>query len=144
MKEETWGALEELFSSAPILKAEAVDLVEIAEGEAMVGVPLGNDYTEFIAKYGGAIVGPFRIFGLRRAAPMGTNEGSFVEVTNAFRRQQWPGVADWVVISMDHAGNPVGLDKDGKVRISDHDAGGVRTIATDFEEYLRKQCLGMD
>ena len=47
----------------------------------------------------------------------------------------------WAVISMDHSGNPIGLDADGKIWISDHDAGAVQVIANNFESYLRNQCL---
>jgi hypothetical protein len=141
MREETWQALEELFSDHPILKAEPVNFQEIAEAERMLGIALDADYKEFVRRYGGAIVGPFRIFGLRRAVPMGNGEGSFVEVTLSFRRQESPGVDKWAVVSMDHAGNPVGLDAEGKVWIYDHDARAAQIIAVNFENYLRKQCL---
>jgi hypothetical protein len=141
MRDETWQALEDLFSRTPILKAGAVDLDEIVAAEQEVGIPLGADYREFVHRYGGAFVGPFPVFGLRKALPMGRNEVSFVEVTKTFRQQGWPGVEKWAVISKDHAGNPVGLDAEGKVWIYDHDARAVQLIATTFEAYLRRQCL---
>ena len=143
MRNETWQALDDLFSRTPILRAEGVETDEIAAAEHEVGVKLDEDYKEFIRRYGGAIVGPFRVFGLRKAVPMGRNEESFVEVTKTFRRQRWPGVEAWAIISMDHAGNPVGLDTEGKVWIYDHDARAAKVIASDFEDYLRKQCLKM-
>jgi hypothetical protein len=143
MRDETWLALDEMFSKTPVLKAEAVDPSEIAAAEVEVGVVLSSDYKEFIARYGGAIVGPFRVFGLRKAIPMGKNEGSFVDITNTFRRQRWPGVDKLAVISMDHGGNPVGLDATGKIWISDHDSGSVQAIALDFEDYLRRRCLNL-
>ncbi len=143
MKNETWQVLDDLFSRMPSLKAEPVDPSEIAAAAAEIGVPLNSDYAAFVTRYGGAIVGPFRIFGLRKAIPMGKNEASFVEVTKGFRRQGWPGVENWAVISVDHAGNPVGLDEEGKVWISDHDAGAMQIIANDFEDYLRRRCLAL-
>lgn len=143
MRDETWQALDDMFFRTPILKAEEVESDEIAAAERKVGVALADDYKEFIRRYGGAIVGPFRVFGLRKAAPMGRNEGSFVEITESFRRRCWPGAEKWAVISMDHAGNPVGLDAEGKVWISDHDTRAVQTIAANFEVYLRKQCLNL-
>jgi hypothetical protein len=133
-----------LFLKKPLLRAEAVDLSENAAAAAEIGIPLSRDYAEFVARYGGASVGPFRIFELRRAIPMGKNEASFVDVTNGFRRQGWPGVEKWAIISMDHPGNPVGLDKEGRIWISDPDARVAQTIANDFEEYLRKQCLSLE
>jgi hypothetical protein len=141
MRDETWQVLDDIFSRAPILKSEKVEFDEISAAEGEVGVVLSDDYKEFVHRYGGAIVGPFRVFGLRKAVPMGRNEGSFVEVTNSFRRQRWPGVEKWAIISTDQAGNPVGLDAEGKIWISDHDARAVQTIAASFEAYLRKQCL---
>ena len=143
MRNETWQVLDDIFSRTPILKAEEVESDEIAAAEREVGVVLADDYKEFVLRYGGAIVGPFRVFGLRKAVPMGRNEGSFVEVTNSFRRQRWPGVEKWAIISADHAGNPVGLDAEGKIWISDHDARAVQIIAANFEAYLRKQCLNL-
>ena len=143
MKENTWQTLNELFSISPILKAEGVAASEIAAAEAEIGVVLSRDYKDFIAEYGGAIIGPFRIFGLRKAIPMGKNEASFVEITKMFRQQHWPGVEKWAIISMDHGGNPIGLDEAGTVWISDHDAQAVQVIAHDFEEYLRRCCLNL-
>ena len=141
MRDETWQVLDDIFSRTPILKSEEVEFDEISAAEGEVGVVLSDDYKEFVHRYGGAIVGQFRVFGLRKAVPMGRNEGSFVEVTNSFRRQRWPGVEKWAIISTDHAGNPIGLDAEGKIWISDHDARAVQTIAASFEAYLRKQCL---
>ncbi len=143
MRDETWQALDDLFSKTPILKADVVESDEIAAAERDVGVVLHEDYKEFVHRYGGAIVGPFRVFGLRKAVPMGNHEASFVEVTKSFRLQRWPAVEKWAVISMDYGGNPIGLDEAGKVWISDHDARAVQVVAENFEEYLRKRCLNM-
>jgi hypothetical protein len=143
MQDQTWQALDNLFSRMPILKAETVESCEISDAEREVGIPLADDYKEFIRRYGGAIVGPFRVFGLRKAVPMARYEGSFVEVTKTFRLQRWPGVEKWAIISTDHAGNPIGLDRTGKIWISDHDAGAAQVIAANFEEYLRKRCLNL-
>lgn len=144
MKETTWQAVNDMFTKAPIMKSEPVDLAEILAAEAVIGVKLSSDYKEFVARYGGAIVGPFRIYGLRKAEPMGNNEESFVEITKHFRRQGWPGVEHWAIVSMDHSGNPVGLDPAGKVWISDHDTRTVQLLAEDFERYLTMYCLKLE
>jgi hypothetical protein len=143
MKAETWKLLDELFAETPILRAEHVDQDEIEMAENDLGVRLDNDYKEFIARYGGAIVGPYRVFGLRRAAPMSKPESSFVAITRNFRRQVWPGVSDWVVFSSDHAGNPVGLSVTGEVWVSDHDSRAIQLIAPSFESYIRIVCLNL-
>lgn len=143
MQNEVWQELDDMFAKHPVMKAIPVSLQEIDDSAAQIGVPFPDDYREFVNRYGGAIVGPFPIFGLRKAAPMAKDEGSVVDITRQFRNQRWPGVETWVVFSMDHAGNPVGFDKTGKVWICDHDARVVEVIANDFEEYLRKRCLKM-
>lgn len=143
MKSDTWQALDELYATHPIMKAESVPYEEIDSAFAEIAFGLPDDYREFIHRYGGAIVGAFPVFGLRRAGPMGVDDGSFIEVTESFRRQRWPGVENWAVISTDHAGNPIGLDAEGKVWIYDHDACAAQVIAGDFESYLRKRCLNL-
>ena len=143
MREETWKALEDMFSAHPILRARAVAVKEILTAEAELGMRLSDDYKQFVCRYGGAIVGPFPIFGLRRAAPMARNEASFVDLTNDFKKRAWPGVERWAIISIDHAGNPVGLDNQGKIWISDHDSRAVQLLAENFEGYLREYCLNL-
>lgn len=141
MHADTWQRIDEMFTKHPIMRAEGVSYQEINASTAEIGIPLPDDYREFIHRYGGAIVGPFPIFGLRRATPMAKDEGSVIDVTRQFREQGWPGTDAWVVFSLDHAGNPIGLDRHGKVWISDHDARVVELLANDFEDYLCKQCL---
>lgn len=143
MRPETWQAIDEMFREDPVLRAGEVSYEEIDAAAAQAGFQLDLDYREFVHRYGGAIVGPYRIYGLRSAPAMGRKGNSVFEITRDFRRQRWPGVDDWLVISIDHAGNPIGIDKDGKVWISDHDAGVVEPIANSFEEFLRKRCLNM-
>jgi hypothetical protein len=141
MSSEVWAAIEEMFTKHPVMKAEPVAYDEIDRIATAVGIRFSEDYREFVHRYGGAVVGPLPIIGLRKAPAMARTESSMLEVTKHFRRQGWKGVGDWVVISVDHAGNPIGLDNDGKIWISDHDVGVVEVIAKNFEEYLRKRCL---
>jgi hypothetical protein len=141
MRDDTWNAMEDLLDRHPILRAEEVAAEEVEAAEAEIGIRLSDDYKQFVERHGGAIVGAFPIFGLRRAAPMDDNDGSFVDVTRGFRRQHWPGIGGWAIISVDHAGNPVGLDNEGRVWISDHDARAVQLLADTFEGYVRKWCL---
>src|SRR2546428_5537635 len=122
MREETWNAIEPMFARFLFMRADGVDISEIDAASQELGIPFAGDYREFVHRYGGAIVGPYPIFGLRRADPMAMNEGSVLEVTRRFQEKRWPGTESRVVFSIDHAGNPVGLDSDGKVWLSDHDA----------------------
>lgn len=99
-----------------------------------------DDYRQFLSQYGGAIVGPYPVYGLARAEPMDGRLWSVVQVTQHFRKQSWPGTDRVYVISMDHAGNPIGIDEAGKVVSFDHDAGEMVEVASSFDRYLQR-CL---
>jgi len=143
MRPDTLRRLDDDFEKHPATVAGPVPMPEVAALEQRTGFSLPQDYLEFVARYGGGIVGPYVIHGLRAAEAMGDDEASALDVTWRFRKQRWRGTEAWLVISADHAGNPVGLDKDGKVWISDHDAGVVEIIASSFEAYLLERCLHM-
>jgi hypothetical protein len=140
MKPGTIALLEQDFNECPFLYGGEVPLEEIDQAAAALGMAFPQDYVEFVRRFGGGIVGPYRIFGLRKASAMG-RAFSVVRITMDFRLQHWPGTDKWIIISEDHAGNPIGVDADGKVWISDHDFGQIVQIAASFEDYLRKKCL---
>ena len=140
MRTDTIEALEEKFRLSPFLMGGTVSREEIDQAAMVIGATFPEDYIDFLERFGGAIVGPYPIFGLRKVSAMGTTF-SVVNVTNDFRQQNWRGTEDWVVFSEDHAGNPIGIAPDGKVWISDHDIGQVTILAECFEDYLRKKCL---
>jgi hypothetical protein len=144
MKAETIQALNDGFEKHPVTVAGCVPRPEVDTLEKQIGFRLPEDYKEFVTRYGGGIVGSFSIFGLRAAHAMAVAEASALEVTHRFRKFDWEGTSNWLIVSMDLSGNPIGLDPRGKVWISDHDAGGVRELAPNFEEYLRKWCLKLD
>jgi hypothetical protein len=123
-----------------MLKAEPVPAAEVTAASATMRLSFPADYSEFLERYGAALVGPFPIFGLRAVEAMG-NEWSVVEVNRRYRADNWPGVQNWLVVSADHSGNPMGIDRDGRVWISDHDLGGISPVGDDFEDFLRKKCL---
>lgn len=138
MKKELLDALSKLFSENPILASDSVPSQEIDSLEAAVGFALPEDYKEFVAKYGGGIVGSFCIYGLRASHAMAQNDASAMEVTRRFRKFGWEGVSNWLVFSMDLGGSPIGFDSDGKVWISDHESREIRNIAQSFEDFLLK------
>jgi hypothetical protein len=138
VKVETWNLLEDLFQRFPILRAEPVPGTEVHEASAELGLVFPDDYSQFVERFGAAMVGAYPIFGLRPVDPMGTF-WSVVQVNKHFRSQSWPGIADWLIISMDQGGNPLGIDNSGKVLCSDH--GDVISIAENFEDFLRVHCL---
>jgi hypothetical protein len=143
MKDDTLKRLDQMFAESPILRAEEAPTEnEIDEASNAVGIPFSKDFREFLARYGGATVGPYPVFGLRPSEVM-DDRWSVVEVTKEVRASGIEGIDGWVIVSEDHSGNPVGMDGDGKVWIYDHDFGGVSELAPSFEEYLRTQCLNI-
>jgi hypothetical protein len=142
MRSDTVERLDAEFAEFPIMRASEVpSKAEVAESEQQIGVAFDSDYREFLLRYGGGMVGPYPIFGLRPVEVMGTDHWSVVEMTRHCRSDGVPGVERWVVISEDHAGNPVGMDAEGSIWIHDHDFGGIAAIACSFEEYVRHRCL---
>jgi hypothetical protein len=135
MRPETIRRLDELFAAAPVLVAgPGVSEEEILEAERDVGTPFDPDYKEFVLRYGGAMVGSLPVLGLRHAEVMGAE--TVVDATARFRAAGWTPTDRWVVVSMDLAGNPIGLDPDGGVWVSDHDAGDVSRVAHNFEQFV--------
>ncbi len=144
MRQETWYILEKEFSEWPRTKGEPVTEYEFDAALVEIGVvSVDADYRQFVSKYGGAQIGN-PIYGLRRAPCMGENEESFIIQTKQYRELGWPGIANWLIFSMDGAGNPVGFAEDGKVYVSDTDCAEIIYVCANFEEYLRKECLEID
>ena len=141
MKPETWKKLEEMFEDAPMMRAEGVTEFEFEEAAKTVNFGLPSDYKEFVCKFGGAIVGPYSIYGLRASSAMGLDDASAFEVTQRFKRDGWSDLDEALVISSDHSGNPVYLKPSGEIWIADHDFGEPIKLAESFEGYLLDRCL---
>jgi hypothetical protein len=139
MKEETWKILEVEFQRSPILRAGGVSDEEIDAASEGIGITFPDDYREFLRRYGGATVGAYHIVGLRQSETM--SNGSVTSVNNDFRIKGWPGIESWLIISVDHGGNPIGFAPDGQIWISDHDFGIVKPIAQDFEDFIHNYCF---
>jgi hypothetical protein len=140
MTEDTWSRLDAVFAEFPALKAEPVPAGEVAAASARLGRSFPDDYSLFIARYGSAIVGPYPVFGLRPAEPLG-NDWSVIDINRRYRADKWPGVEDWLIFSADNSRNPVGFDSAGRVLLSDHDLGDTTVVAEGFEDSLPEHCL---
>ena len=145
MMQDTWGHLDSRFMTDPIMRAkEGPSRSELDDAAREIGVSVDPDLSEFIIRYGGAVVGAFPIYGLRPVELMGDDRWSIMTLTGLYR-SQLPGLLeDWCIFSEDHAGNPIGIRPDGSVWIFDHDFGGADKIYDNFEMYIRKQCLNID
>jgi hypothetical protein len=141
MNEITLAQLDADFAKHPVLVAGPASAADIAELEAFASSPLPADYKVFVARYGGAIVGPYSVFGFGASDAMGDDESSAIQVTERFRSQRWPGCESALVISMDHAGNAITLDQQGRVHRHDHDSGTTEQLAASFEDFIANWCL---
>ena len=144
MKSETWNLIEEFFVDSPTLKSESVSYELIDKEFNENGFVIPESYREFIHRYGGAILGAYSVYGVGSCKLMGNDTESVFKVTDSFKAQGWPGVEEWLVISMDAAGNPIGMDTGGKIWISDVVHGCIDELADDFEEYVLEWCLDFE
>ena len=133
--------LDSEFAEFPVLVAGPATQQAVRQIEDFVGFPLSDSYRDFVARYGGAIVGPYSVFGSGASNAMAANESSVIEVTNRFRADNWPGSDNALVVSMDHAGNAIMLGEDGKIVCYDHDAGETDILAPTFERFIIDWCL---
>lgn len=128
-------SLERELESSRVLWGEPVTEAEIDRASASLGKDFPNAYREFLARFGGAVVGGFPIFGLRPVEAMG-KPWSVMEVDEQIRQTGIPELARWLVISSNHAGSPIGIRPDGSVWIWDHDFGGPSELAENFEDFV--------
>lgn len=81
MKNDTWNLLEQKFADFPILRATPATPEEIEKAALDLNCQFHEDYVEFLRRYGGAMVGPYPIFGLNVPEVMG-DPGTVVAVTS--------------------------------------------------------------
>lgn len=141
MRQNTWDAINKLLERFPDLRGEAVEFVEIELAALELGVRFPIDYAEYLRRYGSTQLGPYPIFGPRRASPMGRIHGTVVEATRSFYRHKSLANQNWIIFSVDTGGNPVAFDGEGKVWVHNSATGATEAIAESFEAYLRLVCL---
>lgn len=139
MNDHVVRQLRKYFAQSPALCGKPASEAAITSAQERLGCIFEPAYVEFLRLFGCGVVGPDPIFGLGADAvdAMGSDE-DVVTQTEHFRAQQWLGVSGWYVVSVDGRGNPIGIDSDGRVRLSDHDAGEIVDVAESFEKFLVK------
>ena len=121
------------------LYAGSVDEDLIHDVEKNLNLLFSDEYIKFVRQYGCAIVGGFYIFGLKTLSIMGDTLNTVLSNTLFYRDQNWPGLENCYVISDDGRGNPIYMDREGKVWLSDHDSGFETILLADsFNEFLIK------
>lgn len=144
MKQSTWDLIDKAHegiegfvrATGPALTDE-----EISAASAELGIDFPADYREFLLRLGAATIGQFHIFGLRRTEVC---PNLLVERNRFYRRQGWPGISDWLILTDDGTGNPVGIARDGRVLCVDHNRGfAVEEWGRDFEDFIRRACRNL-
>lgn len=133
--------LDDEFSKSPSLVCGPVSAAAVEKIQSYAGFRLPESYRIFVEAYGGAIVGPYSIYGSGASEAMGEYESSVIDMTERFRADNWPGTEGALVISMDHAGNAITLTDTGTIERFDHDYGIMEQRASDFEGFIVDWCL---
>lgn len=138
---EMFAVLDSKFDRHPALATGPTNPERIEELEQFAGFRLPSAYKEFVRRYGGAIVGSYPVFGIGASEIRGAKDGSAIQVTERFRFDRWPGTEVALVVSIDHAGNPITMDRGGAVSRFDHDSGTSEKLASSFEDFVLHWCL---
>jgi SMI1 / KNR4 family (SUKH-1) len=135
-----WALLEERFKSYPEDFGGKCELKEIEEAQKEIGLNFNNSYKKFLSKYGSVTLSGYIIYGLIPLPEMGRAHNDVIKKTKFFKEtQKWPDIENWYIISDDGRGNPIGIDHEGRVWLSDHDSGFEQIkLADSFEEFLYK------
>lgn len=142
MSDKVWIRLRKIYEEFPEEFGGSIDNVEeINKAEALLNCKFSECYKRFLEEYGSAACFEgYLIHGLKYLFGMGKSLFSVVDKTNFYKEEQsWPGIEDWYIISDDGFGNPIGIDPDGVVWLSDHDSNFEKIkLADNFEEFLEK------
>ena len=144
MSPDIWQSIDAFLLRWPDAKGGPVSEPEFESQIGKSHAGIDRDYREFVLRYGGAIVGPNPIFGLRLARRMSSVQGQTTapEITRFFREKKWPGVDTWFVFSLEQDFNPIGFAPDNSVWVSDQlEFNQITKIAESFEDYVRRWCL---
>ncbi len=144
MKDTTWEAIDSQHRKFPQTRASGVTQTEIRAASDRLNIPFPPDYSEFLERCGGGSVGSYSIAGLRRWEFASIHDWNVVEQTELFRQQRYPGAERWVIFTGDGWGNPIGLDAEGRIWLSDHDSAEFVGLEPSFEAWLRSHALDLD
>lgn len=116
-----------------------IDQSLLKDIEINLNLKFSSEYVNFIKKYDGIFFGAYNIYGATDLILIGCKLNSVVTETLFYREQNWPGIENCYVISDDGRGNPIYMDSEGKVWLSDHDSGFETILLADsFNEFLIK------
>ena len=140
MEKQLINRLTNFLSQNELFKGMPATADQIFQAEKNLNVTLDEDYKEFISLFGGSYVG-VPVYGFNNCE-MISNE-SVVELTEDFRSSyghdnRWPKISQRYVISISGNGDPIIIDKDGKIKIYFHDSNEEEVLADSFHELIEK------
>ncbi|MBP9694685.1 MAG: SMI1/KNR4 family protein [Alphaproteobacteria bacterium] len=135
-KKSSWQFLEADHHDSPDDFGNGATPEQIKAIENSLGVNFTDNYRKFLEIYDYAFVPGYIIYGVNSIE--GRRKSNVFDNTKFYKEvQKWPGIENWYVISDDGCGNPIGIDPEGRVWLSDHDSGFEKIkLADDFEEFL--------
>ena len=111
---------------------------EIKEAEKLLKIKFHDDYITFVKKFGGAYAGiPIYAFSNNEML----SSDSIIDLTNTYREDYSNDYRSRIInesyfISFDGSGNPIMIDKDGKVIIFYHDNDEYKILTNSLSELL--------
>ena len=141
VEDNVWKTLEREYRERPdYFGVPTKDIYLIEEAQKILGLSFSEAYTKFLRNFGGIIADGHTVCGLIISNQNRFFNETVVEKTKFFKEvQKWPNIENWYIISDDGSGNPIGIDPEGKVWLSDHDSGFEHIkLADSFEEFLYK------
>jgi len=135
-----WIEIQKYRSLYPEDFPEPANIGEINLSEKILNVRFSDQYKKFLSEFGAAGIGAYYIYGFKHLPLMGTKNWTVKDKTIFYKEnQKWPDIEDWYIVSDDGRGNPIGIDPEGNVWLSDHDSGFEKVkLADNFEEFLHK------
>jgi len=117
----------------------------ISENELMAlrvyfGWPIPEKYIEFLKFSSGAMVGAYPIYGTNPIELMDKRRNTIISATDDFRHDDWNFGTGCMVMSENHAGDPILLYKNGCIAMLSHD-GFEKKNWKNFTNFL-SWCLG--
>lgn len=133
MNTDTINKIDNFFLKNAVARGIPSKMEDIICAEKELEMEFDKDYVFFLLRYGGSLIGEKEVYGLHNCGLMG--DETVVDLTKRFREDT--GEDDgWLVMGTDYTGNPIGIDKEGKVMMLDYDFGETSILAESLEVYI--------
>jgi len=108
--------------------------------QSYAGWNMPDDYLRFLKLSSGAMVGAYPVYGANPIKLMDKNLNTMMAVTQHYRDEGWRVDKDFIVVSENHAGDPLLLNQTGYLLMPSHD-GFSEQRWPNFSAFLQQYCL---